>query len=406
MGKRANGEGTLVKRKDKTGKTIGWKGSVTVGTLPDGTLDRRWASGKTQDEVREKLEQLKTERNTGMLTHSNKMTVGTYLEQWLEHVEPNVKYRTIKDYRRVVRQHIIPRLGAVKLDKLRVLDIERFKQQMLKEYSANACKRALLYLGMALEQAVKWQLVPRNLCSLVDRPRVTRSEMAVWEPHEVTCFLEHAQSHRLYALFELAVTVGMREGELAALKWESVDFEKGWIHVVANTSEDSEGRLVINSTPKTEKGRRKIKVSERTLELLREHRDRQQQERHAVNEPAEKVLKRRKTEKVYHDMGLVFASTGGTPLNASNIRRAFNQIIETAGVKRIRLHDLRHTAATAMIRNGYPVKIISEILGHEDPAFTLKVYTHVWDEHRHEYAPDPAELFGLQRSQNPASSLN
>jgi integrase len=386
--KSANGEGTLSKRKDKNGNVIGWKGAVVVGHKADGKLDRRWVTGKTQAETQEKKARIKAELHLGMVTDTKGITVGQFLDQWMHHKRASLKPKSIEDYSWVIEHRIKPLIGRILLEKLKVLDIEHMIRSVREKTSPNAAKRARTVLRMALGQAVKWQMVPRNLADIVDVPKFEKKEMHVWEPGQVTRFLALVQLHRLHAFFNLALTTGMRCGELQALRWQDIDWEKSILQVKL-TANEIRGHITFNS-PKTRASLRTIHLSPSTVEMLISHRTRQEQERQAL-------------EGGWQNSGLVFASDVGTPLSNANLRRLFILQSTKAELPVIRLHDMRHTAATAMIRRGYATKLVADILGHSDPGFTLREYAHVWDEQRREYAPSAADLYG---SPSQPSALN
>ncbi|MFC4456098.1 hypothetical protein [Deinococcus sonorensis] len=179
MAKRANGEGTLSRRKDKSGKTIGWRAGVVVGYKPDGTADRRWVSGKTQAEVQEKLRGLQADLHTGMVADTEGLTVSAFLDRWLEHKERTTpKQNTLRSYRDTARLYLKPTLGQKKLEKLRPLDVEHMLTQLRKDGKSPAmCAYALRVLKMALRQGVLWQMVPRNVADAIRAPKVERKEM-------------------------------------------------------------------------------------------------------------------------------------------------------------------------------------------------------------------------------------
>lgn len=206
MAKRANGEGTMSRRKDKAGKTVGWKAAVVVGHKEDGTLDRRWISGKTQAEVQEKLRAFQSEIHTGTVSDTEGLTVKDYMIRWADHKEHDgVKPNTAQSYRDTVRLYITPHLGRIKLEKLRPLDVEQMLTKMTKSGKSAANRRyALRVLSMALRQAVRWQMVPRNVAEVISPPKAERPEMQVWTPEQVATFLDAAQLHRLYAALYLS----------------------------------------------------------------------------------------------------------------------------------------------------------------------------------------------------------
>jgi integrase len=383
--RRTNGEGTITPhKKDSSGKVIQWKGAISLGYGTDGKLVRRWAYGSTTKEVSEKLDALKTARNTNLLTtdSAGDMTFGAYLLKWLEHTEEHIKHKTFLTYHRGVHTRLIPILGKKKLEKLTPLDIENALRQMKNEHNADDARRTRVIAGIALNQAVRWQLVPRNVCSSVRAPKVVRKEMQTWTPKEAVTFLETARLSRWHALFVIALGCGLRSGELLGLRWKDVDTRAGWLKVEQQLLETNQARF---GTPKWDSVRR-IKLSDDAMNALEHHRRMQQTDRAKVGAR-------------WRDFDLVFPTGLGSPLSASNLRsQVFVPLILKAGVKRIRIHDLRHTAATAMIRNRYPAKIVSDILGHRDPGFTLKEYAHVWDEFREEFCPSVQSLYYVPSS--------
>lgn len=397
MAKRANGEGTLSRRKDQSGKTIGWRAAVTVGLNEDGTQKRQWVSGKTQTEVQEKMRALQSDMHTGMVADTEGLTVQAFMDQWIAYKQRGgLKPNTVQSYRDTAKRYITPQLGRVKLDKLRPLDVEHMLTSLRKEgKSASLLAYTLRVLRMALKQAVMWQMLPRNVAEAVRSPKVERAEMQVWTAKEVADFLDATQTHRLHAAFYLALMTGMRRGELMGLKWEDIDFDKRRLTVRNNLVEvQGEGvegktragkatvssRRAVLSTPKTKNSRRVIVLSPGTIAKLQEHKVRQQAERVAAAE-------------AWAEQGFVFANPLGQPTNPDVLSNAYETLVKRAGVKRIRFHDLRHTAASLMISRGLSAKVVSERLGHADVGFTMRVYTHLYDEQREEAAFDLSDLF-------------
>ena len=397
MAKRANGEGTISRRKDKAGRTIGWRGAVVVGQKADGTLDRRWVSGKTQAEVEEKKRSMQANLHTGMVADTGGLTVATFMARWVEYKEhEGIKPNTVQTYRESVRLYIVPYLGKLKLEKLRPLDIEHMLSKMRKAgKSASRCAYTRLVLKMALQQGVRWQMLPRNVAEAVRPPKVERKDMQVWTPQQVATFLDTAQAHRMYTAFYLALMTGMRRGELMGLKWEDIDFERARLTVRNNLVEvQGEGipgkerggkatvtsRKAVLSTPKTKNSRRTIVLSPGTVFKLKEHQARQEVEQSQAAE-------------AWQNEGFVFASEVGTHTNPDALSNLYGKLLKEADVPRIRFHDLRHTAASLMILRGIPPKTVSERLGHADVAFTLRTYTHLYDEQREEAAFDLSDFF-------------
>ena len=252
----------------------------------------------------------------------------------------------------------------------------------------------LRVLKMALQQAVRWQMLPRNVADAVKPPKIERQELQVWNRQQVATFLDATEAHPLHAAFYLALLTGMRRGELVGLKWEDVDLDRARLTVRNNLVEvigaPIEGKTRLNkatassvhlevSTPKSKASRRTIVLSKGTVQKLREHQEQQRAWREHAAE-------------AWTEQGFVFTTTTGALVWPSALAKAFTTLLKEAEVPAIRFHDMRHTAASLMISMGIPPKTVSERLGHSDVAFTLRTYTHLYDAQREEAAFDIADL--------------
>jgi integrase len=217
-------------------------------------------------------------------------------------------------------------------------------------------------LRRALKDAVRSNLVTRNVAELVDPPRVPRKQIKTWSAREVRTFLDHVKDDRLYAAYVLAATTGMRRAEVLGLRWQDVDLEIGRVSV-SQTLVVVNGYEVQFSEPKTARGRRMVALDEQTLAAIREQRERQMFERALWAE-------------AYEDEDLVFAREDGTPIHPDSFSDAFWRNVAAAKLPRIRFHDLRHTHATLALAAGVHPKVVSERLGHASVAFTLDTYSH------------------------------
>ncbi len=359
--KRGNGEGSI-SRHTKSGL---WMARYTVET-PTGPK-RSTVYGKKREEVRDKLTKALAERADGIVYDDENMTVGEYLNRWLKgSVRGSVRQSTLDRYEVAVRVHLKPALGRHKLKKLTPAHVASFYQDRLEAGSAPASVNKLhVTLHKALDQAVKWRMVPRNVAEVVKAPRPTPTrEMCALSVAEVRRLLETARGDRLEALYVLAVHTGMRQGELLALRWQDVDLENATVSV-RRTMTKSGGRLLLGE-PKTRKSRRTIRLTGAAVETLRGHLARQIGEIERLGD-------------LYEDAGLVFASEAGTLFNPTNLRkRSFARILERAKLPRgIRFHDLRHTCATLLFGRGVHPKYVQELLGHSSVGITLDTYSHV-----------------------------
>lgn len=379
MRKREDGEGTISKRRDRSGHVTGYKGAVTVGHRLDGQPDRRWVSGASAEAVREKMEALKTARNTGMLARDDGHTVATFTERWLAHKARIVREVSLDSYRRTLEAHLLPSLGRIRLEKLKASDLDHLYTALLEKGLSTRVARYTHTLahGM-LKQAVRWGLVPRNVAEAATPPRLHTKEMRVWTPAEAARFLDRSQPDRLYAAWYLTLFTGVRRAELLGLHWRDVDLSRAEIHV-RHTLVEVNGRLLLGE-PKTRASRRTVAITADTVSVLEEHRARQAEEREHAAEG-------------WTQTGLVFTSRVGTPINPGNLARAYKALIRRAGVPDIRFHDLRHTSASLAVKRGDDPKVVAERLGHTDVAFTLNTYVHTFADQRREAALGIADLF-------------
>jgi integrase len=358
MARRGNGEGSITRRKDGLYMARYW-----VET-PKGPK-RRTLYGKTREGARDKMARALADRVDGLVFDDENATVGEYLDSWLKgSVRGSVRQSTLDRYEIAVRVHIKPALGRLKLRKLTPAHLAGFYQDRLAAGFAPASVNKLhVTLHKALDQAVRWRMVPRNVAEAVNAPRPAPPEMRTLSGAETRGLLEAARGDRLEALYVLAVHTGMRQGELLALKWRDIDLENTKIGV-RRTITMSEGRISLGEV-KTKKSRRTIRLNQAAVRALRGHLARQIGHVESLGD-------------LYRDHGLVFASEVGTPMNPTNLRRrSFAALLKRANLPRIRFHDLRHTCATLLLgRNVHP-KYVQELLGHANIAITLDTYSHV-----------------------------
>lgn len=360
MGKRGNGEGSIYKQRDGL-----WAACVTV----EGNK-RKYFYGKTRKEVQEKLAKALHEQQQGTLVETSKQSVEQYLTSWLENTQRHsVRPRTYERYEEVVRLHIVPVLGKHQLQKLTVQHVQAFYAKKLDDgLSATTVGHFHNVLHKALENAVRWNLIPRNICDLASPPRRKR-----FEPHQLTLeqikrLLAATEGHEMEALFKLALATGMRRGEIMGLKWQDIDFDAGVLQVkrvLSRVPSKLLGIGYVEAEPKTETSRRSIVVASFALEALKEHRVHQLEAKLKVG-PA------------WQDHDYVFCTSIGTHLNPTrDILDQLKLLLKKADLPDIRFHDLRHCVATLLMGMGVPARVVQEILGHSNVTITLGVYSHV-----------------------------
>lgn len=381
MGKRGNGEGSIYPVRDRSGRVKGYRGAYFVHTAEG--PKRRYVSGKTRKDVSEKLAKALSQRADGLLFDAGAMTVGEYLERWLEDVEGTVRRSTFERYGYAVRPHIKPALGKMKLKDLTPAHLRWFYRERLDSgLSAATVHKLHVVLHKALSQAVSDGLIPRNVASGMKLPKVHREEINPLTEEEARRLLEAARGDRLEALYVLALSTGMRMGELLALKWEDVDLERGLLHVRCTLTQ-ANGSFILGET-KTKKSRRTIRLTSGAASALRAHLSRQLEEMERMGA-------------LYEPGGLVFATEVGTIISPSNLRnRSFARLLKRAGLanRGVRFHDLRHTCATLLLSKDVNPKIVSEMLGHSSISITLDIYSHLLPDMQEKAAKALEEALG------------
>ena len=354
-GHRKHGEGSVYKRSD--GRYSGFI------TLENGK--RKYFYGKAEKEVLKKVRQAIYERDQGMLATGPEQTVRQWLEYWLEKVhKSHIRVSTYEEYAAIIRKHIVPVVGHLRLQKLTLQHVHSLYAQKLEEgLSPARVKTIHAVLHSALKYAVRANLVARNVSDMVDLPSIEKHEMQPLEPEQAQLLLEKVGEHRLGALLTVALATGMRQGELLALRWQDVDLKLGELQV--RRSVRYRGRRgLLESKPKTESGVRRVALPGFVVEVLKQHR-------------ASQLETRLHAGASWVERDLVFCRPDGNFIKAPTLRYQFFRLLEKAGLPRMRFHDLRHTAATLLLSMGVDMKVIQSILGHSDITTTANIYTRV-----------------------------
>ena len=354
MAKRANGEGSIYKRTDGR-----WCGTVSV----EGGK-RKAFYGTTRAEVNKKVQAGLKSQQDGLPIVGEQLTVAEFSTQWLKSIKPSLRPSTFTSYEMLVRRHVVPQIGRVRLARLTPGRLQGLYADRLDAgLSATTVNHLHNVIHKALDQATRWSLVPRNVADLVDAPRPAHHEMQTFSPEQARAFLSAVSEDRMEALYVLAITTGMRRGELLALRWRDVNLDAGTAQVRATMQRV--GDHLTFSEPKTTQSRRLVSLTTTGVAALRRHR---------VTQAAERL----RMGAAWDDIDLVFPNEIGRPLEGSNLlRRSFFPILRRAGLPRIRFHDLRHTAATLMLGESVHPKVVAEMLGHSQISTTLDLYSHV-----------------------------
>jgi integrase len=381
MSQRGHNEGSIYKRDDGR-----WVASITVGYL-NGKRQRKSFYGETRSDVQKQLTIALRSQQEGSPIASDRQTIGQYLEQWLEEShKATIRAKTYKSYDYIIHSHLIPGLGRVVLSRLTPQQLQAFMNAKLEEgLSPRTVQYCHAVLRAALEQAVRWGLIARNIARLVKPPRIKRSDVQPLDPEQARRLLLTVQGHRLEALFTVALAVGLREGEALGLRWQDVDLESGRISIRVALQRIG-GKLRIEEV-KSATSRRHISLPQVAVEALRAHRQQQQQEQVILGDS-------------WPDTGLVFTSTRGTPLEPRNVVRLFHSMLQRAGLPHKRFYDLRHTCATLLLVQGVHPRVVMEILGHSQISLTMNTYSHVSPTLQHEAASRMDELLSRKISEN------
>ncbi|MGH8983939.1 MAG: tyrosine-type recombinase/integrase [Acidimicrobiia bacterium] len=342
-----------------------------------GKEHRRWYPAGTRRGDAEKLvTELVKRMNDGAYRPPEKTTLASYLtNKWLPAQRSQLRPSTFDSYRRTIELHVLPAIGNVPLAKLAPEDLDALYARLLESGRRNASgagaglsPTSVRYVHRivrkALGDALRKGTIPRNPATLADPPKAGAREepgkqMRVWTAAQLQSFLKHAGPERLGPAYFLAANTGMRRGEVLGLRWDDVDLASKRIHVCqAITSVAYHLRI---ADVKTNAARRTIDIDGPVVRVLQAWRRRLAEERLLVG-PA------------YEDGRLVFPRPDGSPIHPELFSRTFDRLVAGAGLPAIRLHDLRHTHATLLLKAGVPAKVVSERLGHASPGFTLNVY--------------------------------
>ena len=351
--KRAQGEGSVYKRKDGL-----WVAQVTI----QGKHVSKYF--KMQSEARIWLQSTRTQIQDGLTLAGAQTFLKDFLEHWLKSYASSVRPNTIRSYAGVIQYHILPALGNIKL---KDLSIDRIQMFYNNETENGTSPRMVQYIHSVLRRslnfALRWGLLVRNPALGAIRPKLLKTEMKTLNGDQVRVFLSAAKGTRNEALFWIAVSTGLREGEILGLKWSDLDWKTKRLQVKRQLQR-LKGEGLVLTEPKSAAGKRLIILSSATLTVLQKHLNLQQEEKMFGGEN-------------WQENDLIFPSTLGTPLDPSNMSKDFKDTLKMARLPNIRFHDLRHTAASLMLLQGIHPKIVQERLGHSDISLTLNTYSHV-----------------------------
>lgn len=373
----ARGSGTIRKKAvTRSGREyIYWEARITVGYDPGtGKQIQRSFSGKTQKEVREKLQAAAVELNNGSYKAPCRLTVGQWMDIWAATYLNGVKPRTVEAYCCQIKNHIRPVLGAVRLDALTAHTIQQFYNSMGQPskgkppLSGKSIRNVHGILHKCLQQAVAIGYLRYNPSDACKLPHVERKEMHPLDEETTALFLKKIKGHQYETLFLVTLFTGMRKGEVLGLRWDCVDFKKGTILVNKQLQKDTGGGSTYSLVPTKTGKARSITPAPFVMALLQEHKRTQ-------------MLWQLRAGPLWGNVdNLVFTNDAGCHLCHQTVYSSYKRVVSAIGLPDIRFHDLRHSYAVAALLAGDDIKTVQGNLGHATAAFTLDVYGHVTDQ--------------------------
>jgi integrase len=357
--RRTKGTGSIFRRQDGR-----WSGHVDLG-WSDGRLQRKVVYGSSRREVEGRLRAFADSVASGTPPPSRSPRLDQFLNQWLEAVKPAIRHSTYLSYEGAVRLHIVPEIGPLTLEKLSVEHVSRLIAQKQRDpkLSSRSVRYVLLVLRNALNKAVRWGAVSRNVASLVDPPRVIARDVRVLSPDETKLLLQAAKGEPIEPLVTLAVSTGLRLGEALALQWTDIDLERRQLRVTKSLQRiPGRGQVLLET--KTKRSRRSVVLPVRTTEALRALHASQQAMRRAAGDQ-------------WQSLGFCFTTSSGRPLDQRDVLRSFRRVLRKARLPPMRFHDLRHSCASLLLAEGISPRVVMETLGHSRIAVTMDTYTHV-----------------------------
>ena len=360
--RRASGEGSVFWW-EKKGL---WVARIT---LPDGKTRAKY--NKKQSVVKDWLLENRNQLRQGILPADDTVTLGEFMTNYMENVaKNNLRPKTIEGYEHLIKRHINPEIGRIKLTQLRPEHLQSFYSRKVQ---SGLSKRTVQFMHSiihkTLKQALKWGVVNRNVAALVEAPKPTKRPPTIWNPEQVVMFLQATKNHRFGLVFLLALTLGLREGEVLGIHRENVSTQDGTIKVLHQV-QSLRGGMVITE-PKTESSKRLITVPQIAMPALKAH-----------------------IEAMGSQTGLIFHTSTGKPISPGNMVKAFKAEAEKLGLPKIRFHDLRHTSASLIASKVHP-KILQMRLGHSVLSTTYDIYAHLFQNMQNEASAEIDKVLGI-----------
>jgi len=339
---------------------------IELGRDANGKRMRKSVTVKgNKSDAQRKLRELLTNLDKGIPIDESKKTVGEFLDQWLDtYAKTNTSPKTYYDYSGMIRRYLKPVIGHIPLKKLNPQMVQQLHASMYeKGLSARTVQYAHKILKHSLKHAVRWEMLARNVCDLVDSPKGKSKEMLALDINDVQKLLNATSGSTYGHIFHLAVYTGLRRGELLALRWCDVDLKSKNLSINQSLC-TVRGNGVITSNPKTSSSRRQVSLPPSAAGLLKSIKATRMEQYEAI-------------ELEWDESAYIFLRPDGSPMRPDTVTHAFIRIARELGFADVRFHDLRHTHATLMLKQGVHPKIVSERLGHASVNITMDTYSHV-----------------------------
>lgn len=350
-----------------------WAIVFDFGVSLEGKRKQKWVSGfSTKKEAESALTKALTDVNNGEYTSPSTQTVNEFFHNWAIDKQAQVRQSTWRSYKWTIDYHILPNIGKLTLKDLKPETVQKMYSKIRNQTrqdgkSDTLSERSILHVHLilknALDRAVRWGLISRNPCDLVEAPRPRKVEMTIWTMDQVRQFLKESEREPQYIVFLLLLTTGMRIGEVLGLRWRDILFEERKITVRQQISFVKGGYVV--QEPKTRASKRSIPIPNEVIQALIKHK------------LSQDIRKNFFGEEYAMQADLVCCTDKGTPYYHGNLNAKWAKIIQRAGLTRIRIHDARHTHASLLLQQGANPKIVQERLGHANIGITLDTYTHL-----------------------------
>ncbi len=360
--RRSKGEGTIYRRKDGL-----WSAQLT---LPTGKRKTKYA--KTQKEAKQWLLEQRKQLYDGTLSDDKKITFGEFLDLWFKDVKaPLLRPSTYYTHESIIRNHIKPEIGSIRLSQVSPAILQTLYAKKLK---SGLSKRTVKYIHtviyQTLDQALKWDLVVRNVATAVDAPTPDKKPVEPLTQDQIKRLFDELENDRLFPLYLTMLGCGLRRGEALALQWECVDLDEGYI-LVKKTLQNIKDQGIVVSEPKSESSHRIVGMPDFVKKALQKHK-----------------------ENIVVESGFVFSTYKGTPFSPRNVVRHFKNTLKKAGLpENIRIHDLRHTFVSFMLSQNVPPKDVQAIAGHADFSTTMDIYGHLMPGAQKEAAKKMDKMF-------------